>query len=439
MTAIPNPIPYFTDLDGDPLDGGYIYVGIAGMDARTNPVATFWDNDLTIPAAQPIRTVNGYPLFQGRPAPFFITDDEASITILQSNGVAVITNSEFTSTAVDIFAILAATGGAALIGAATGGTVEDAIFHKGRATPIAGSKMAIEWLRDDPASPLEDQAGIWSGPVQTSHGFNKVFDVADGGVNAPSQTLFVRAENAGSLGDIVAITQIAVATVDDTVVFGSNIIAGSTGNDNVKLVGLEIDVEPSLTDTNLRSGAGGLFINMFNLALPGPAIQTGSVGGGTFNNGVILGGLVSTAAGLALEGSSQANSLINTTVGTFTGTALTLGTGSSRGILFSEDGARIFYDGTNIREVLPTGGSWVFRDSTDATSIAALDNSGNFNVSGAYQVDGVQVVSNRDTGWATQTAAASKANLGSSPTVGQLASWASAVDAALKAHGLFGT
>lgn len=123
MTAVPNPIPYFTDLDGDPLDAGFIYIGIAGMDARTNPVQVFWDADLTIPAAQPIRTVNGYPLYQGRPAAFFIAQDEASITVLQSNGVAVITNAEFR----DIASDFSGPDGASLIGRAGGGTVQDSI------------------------------------------------------------------------------------------------------------------------------------------------------------------------------------------------------------------------------------------------------------------------------------------------------------------------
>lgn len=268
--------------------------------------------------------------------------------------------------------------GASLIGIeGGGGTVQDAIFVPGRATPVAGSKMAIDWLRDDPASPMEDQAGIWFGPMLTAYGFNKVFEVADGGFNAPSQTLFVRAENAGSAGDIVAITQISVATTDDVTVFGGNILAVSTGNNNVKLVGLEIDVEPSLTDTNINNGSGGLFLNAFSHPIPGPAMLVGGVGGGSFNNGIVFAGLAAGAAGLALEGSGQADSLINTTVGTYNGTAVTLGTGTSRGILFAEDNARIYYDGTNVRQVIAVGGNWIFRDAGDATTLVSIDGGGN--------------------------------------------------------------
>lgn len=56
-----------------------------------------------------------------------------------------------------------------------------------------------------------------------------------------------------------------------------------------------------------------------------------------------------------------------------------------------------------------------------------------------FQISGTQVVGAQDTGWAAQTATPSKADLGATPTVGALAQWASAVDVALKTHGLFAT
>lgn len=55
-----------------------------------------------------------------------------------------------------------------------------------------------------------------------------------------------------------------------------------------------------------------------------------------------------------------------------------------------------------------------------------------------FVVGANQVVGARVTGWTTQTAVAAKTDLGASPTVGALASWASAVQAALTAHGLVG-
>ncbi len=61
-----------------------------------------------------------------------------------------------------------------------------------------------------------------------------------------------------------------------------------------------------------------------------------------------------------------------------------------------------------------------------------------FNTATSYQVGSIQVVAARSTGWATQTAAAAKIDLGATPTVGQLASYISALNAALITHGLIG-
>jgi hypothetical protein len=73
---------------------------------------------------------------------------------------------------------------------------------------------------------------------------------------------------------------------------------------------------------------------------------------------------------------------------------------------------------------------------TGASSIAgALDLTGG----GVLKVAGAQVVSARNTGWTSQSATASKSDLGASPTVAQLAAWASAMQAALMTHGLLGT
>jgi hypothetical protein len=67
---------------------------------------------------------------------------------------------------------------------------------------------------------------------------------------------------------------------------------------------------------------------------------------------------------------------------------------------------------------------------------AAIDASGNVNTDNHYSVDGTQVVGNRNTGWTTQSASSSKADLGASPTVGALASWARAIQDMLATHGL---
>lgn len=79
-----NPFPIFTDVDGDPLSDGYIYVGTANLNPETNPITIYWDAALTIPAAQPVRTLNGYPSRNGSPARIY-TASNYSIAVRNKN------------------------------------------------------------------------------------------------------------------------------------------------------------------------------------------------------------------------------------------------------------------------------------------------------------------------------------------------------------------
>jgi hypothetical protein len=80
LTQVTGPYPIFTDLDGSPLDDGYLYIGAINDDPETNPIQVFWDSALTIPATQPIRTSNGYAYRNGTPALLY-TAGAFSITI----------------------------------------------------------------------------------------------------------------------------------------------------------------------------------------------------------------------------------------------------------------------------------------------------------------------------------------------------------------------
>jgi hypothetical protein len=80
LTQVTGPYPIFTDLDGTPLDDGYLYIGLINQDPEQNPIQVFWDANLTIPATQPIRTSNGYAYRNGTPALLY-TGGEFSITI----------------------------------------------------------------------------------------------------------------------------------------------------------------------------------------------------------------------------------------------------------------------------------------------------------------------------------------------------------------------
>jgi hypothetical protein len=90
-TNVTPPFPLFTDNDGAPLDNGFVYIGTANMNPVSNPIAVFWDSALTISAAQPIRTINGFPSRNGTPGVLFVGSDY-SITVKDKNGVQQLTN-----------------------------------------------------------------------------------------------------------------------------------------------------------------------------------------------------------------------------------------------------------------------------------------------------------------------------------------------------------
>ena len=80
VISIEQTYAHFQELDGSPLESGYIYIGSAGLNPETNAATVFWDFALTIPASQPIRTVNGRPSRSGSPARIYI-DGDYSITV----------------------------------------------------------------------------------------------------------------------------------------------------------------------------------------------------------------------------------------------------------------------------------------------------------------------------------------------------------------------
>ncbi len=80
--------PIFTDIDGQPLEDGYIWIGQANLDPQGNPINVYWDAALTMPAGQPIRTLAGYPANSGTPARLYVNSDY-SIRVMNKNGSTV--------------------------------------------------------------------------------------------------------------------------------------------------------------------------------------------------------------------------------------------------------------------------------------------------------------------------------------------------------------
>lgn len=87
MTAltVQNPLSTFTGTDGAPLQTGYVYLGSVNQNPISSPVAAYFDQALTIPAAQPLRTTAGYIWRNGAPAQLW-TDGDCSMLVLDSKG-----------------------------------------------------------------------------------------------------------------------------------------------------------------------------------------------------------------------------------------------------------------------------------------------------------------------------------------------------------------
>lgn len=83
MTKLVNPVPLFLDGRGALLDAGYVYIGAAGTDPTViaNQIDLFWDKALTIPAAQPLRTLGGVITNAGDVGFVYFAEADFSTTI----------------------------------------------------------------------------------------------------------------------------------------------------------------------------------------------------------------------------------------------------------------------------------------------------------------------------------------------------------------------
>lgn len=127
MLPVETPFKTYTDLCGKPLDNGFVYFGEPDQNPVTSPIEVYWDADGTIPAAQPLRTVNGYIMRAGTPANVFanvayseLVQDAKKRQVFYSRtsdefSIATAIANFFTSTSA-FFSGLAASGGAALVG-----------------------------------------------------------------------------------------------------------------------------------------------------------------------------------------------------------------------------------------------------------------------------------------------------------------------------------
>lgn len=128
---VQSPFQQFFDLDGGPLDNGSIYIGNSGQNPQQYPIPIFWDQAGTIPALQPVKTLNGYAVRNGTPARIYVENVDYSITVKDSRGRVVFTALSVTAVT---FNALAAPTGSSLIGFQQVGahTVARTVLDRGR-------------------------------------------------------------------------------------------------------------------------------------------------------------------------------------------------------------------------------------------------------------------------------------------------------------------
>jgi len=137
--SIQSPYSFFSDRDGSPLQSGYLYFGVAGLPAETNPTTVYFDDALTIPAPQPIRTRNGFPYNNGTPAIIWTASD-VSLTVKNKKSATVFTSLTNATTYSQIQAAEAA-----ILADLAVPTGSDLVGHKGTSvnatTTTVGAKL----------------------------------------------------------------------------------------------------------------------------------------------------------------------------------------------------------------------------------------------------------------------------------------------------------
>lgn len=238
----------------------------------------------------------------------------------------------------------------------------------GNQTPGTGS-MVIDLLNENGSYPLKNEAGIWgSANVRAYMGVSRTFNPGEGAVSGPVAALFGYANNNGTTADVVAVLGDSVARVSGTgSVFGGNLIARTAAGVNAKLVGLEVDVEPA-AGTTASAGSIGVAINSYSTAIPGPAVLIGSLGGGTFANGVQCAGIAATGSCLAPQSGSTMKTMMDSTVATLNDAAVRIGPVSAGA------GQRIVLQGSDALDAVITTDTNKFLKIATGTNGLAITN-----------------------------------------------------------------
>lgn len=86
VNIVANPVPLFVDTNGQALNNGTIYVGLANADPVKNPISVFQDAGMSVPLAQPLGVQAGMPSLNGTPIQVFTALSNFSLAVFNSAG-----------------------------------------------------------------------------------------------------------------------------------------------------------------------------------------------------------------------------------------------------------------------------------------------------------------------------------------------------------------
>jgi len=209
--------PYFVDKNGHALDFGYVYIGTENLDPETNPINVYWDNSLTIPALQPLRTMGGFIVRAGTPTAIYSNSDY-SIKIKDKKQETLYTNLSVKDNAASSLSSLANT---------TDPTQGDYLI--GVKQTLAGGAARTQHAKNQETISVTDWGADPLGSADSTAAFNAASAAASG------KTLRIPAGNykltstwsidgsASIVGDGSKVTQITfVPTADDVCLNVSN-------------------------------------------------------------------------------------------------------------------------------------------------------------------------------------------------------------------------
>lgn len=286
LYSVANSYPAILSQNGVGLNGGKVYIGIAGQDPEVSPANVYWDGAGTILAAQPLDVVGGYIQRAGTPATAYISALTYSIRVRDRFGVEVYYSAEVNDPVAVLEASLDAakantdldnlTAGITGIDANYQGSGNAAVLHSknmnfATAAAAAGSDVAnVTFLR---------QANYTGGTVGFTNNALRAYTSVASGVTAFEWTLLSVMENSAAAGENVAIygqgqKKSTGATWASTF---EAIDTTGTANPSTGLVGSEVDIRANGTDNNnSRVGVDVVITRQLVAGVPtGAAMEAG--------------------------------------------------------------------------------------------------------------------------------------------------------------------